>query len=443
MEALLRTVKIFMMLNILIVEDEIEFRNYLTHAIAWEDYGMNIAASASDVGSALEILNSINIDLVLLDLTLKKRNGMDLAKAIQDLGTKPRIIAITGHSEFEIVQQALRLGLDDYLLKPFARQELLMSILSVREQLLERIREETINTNLQETMTDAWLYQLSRSASSTEVEYLVQQLTRCGLHIPGSPRIMLCCSLISDEGDPRILNRWIGHTTALWKTAVEQLPALVWSGFDGLIYILVGGDEASELEWDIPDLAREFLNQLNRHLSYSLHIGISSVALGDEGSLHILGSEAREALSRADSQKAIRVWQRGWSRDEEEQETEEPRHTSKAVRHWYETAESFIERFHHDYSLDVQTVASHLGISTEYLRQAYRQCAGTSCIHAIILRRLSHAQALLQCRGVSIAEAADRSGFRDPAYFGRKFKQVFGITPGSYRQKCMREGQLL
>lgn len=105
-----------MSLNVLIVEDELYFREYVKHAM--------------------------RIDLVLLDNTLQKSNGLDLVHCIDGLNSRPRIVVITGHEEFETVRHALRLGVDDYLLKPFAKQELLMSILSNREHLPAQLKAE-------------------------------------------------------------------------------------------------------------------------------------------------------------------------------------------------------------------------------------------------------------------------------------------------------------
>ncbi len=410
-------------LGVLIVEDENEFRQYLIDAIPWKRYDLRIVGTVDDVSSARTILQTVRIDLVLLDITLQRSDGLELVDELKKLRPAPRIIVITGHSEFETVRRALRLGVDDYLLKPFARQELLMSVISNREHLLERLKEYRQEATLQETMVEGWLYRLLRADSENESGHVRELLDRHHISIPGAPRILICTE-ITYQDQTAVHRRWVRHVSAMWKLTTAQSDALSWSGLDDRIYVLFGGTEASEVGWDAQDMAKEFVGQAHKRLPFRLRVGISCVDSGGTP-LPTLHHQALAALVSNSKESPVTVWS-------EELEITLPGMDNTTNR-WHRAARNFIEDYHHDPTLDVQTVASHLGISTEYLRQIFQQSEGISCINAIANRRIDHARVLLRSESIPIGEIAERSGFRDPAYFSRQFRRIAGVSPREYR----------
>jgi len=436
-------------LGVLIVEDESEFRKYLVDTIPWSRYEMRVVGAVDDVASARTVLARQRVDLVLLDITLQRSDGLDLVDDIKTLAPQPRIIVITGHSEFETVRRALRLGVDDYLLKPFARQELVMSVVSNREHLLERIQEHRHRVSLQERMTDSWLFQLMRSQSHTESEHLGELLLRQEVTLPTPPRVLICAEVVA-AGAPRPLHRRrVGELADLWKLTVRQIDGIAWSGLDDRIYSLLRGSESSEVGWEAQDIAREFAGHAQKRLPFEVRIGISTVDTGDL-ELRTLHGQAVTALTVTTSTAPVVVWNRELdpvdpsvvtARDG----TVDPPHPAgrgeyedtieagPALHRRHRAAREFIDDYHRDPTLDVQTVASHLGISTEYLRRAFQRIEGISCIDAITARRIDHAKVLLRSESIPIAEVAERSGFRDPAYFSRQFRRYVGMTPREYR----------
>lgn len=429
-----------MALGVLIVEDEIEFRNYLTRSIEWDRLGFVVVAAVRDVDPARAVLNSKHVDLVLLDITLQQSDGLALMDDLAALEHPPRVIVITGHNEFATVRGALRSGVDDYLLKPFAKHELVMSILANREFLLERARERRESASLDAAMVEGWLNRLFQTESPREAESVTALLYSRQIKVPAKPRVVLCSRVVSADLCERALVRWLDQLASMWRSAVENLAGLVWVGFEQQVYATIGGAEASELEWESVDLATEFVRHAVRHLPVSVRVGISRVDdRRHEGiPLRELRRQAVQACERATGDAPV-ITERGQGSRRPQSETPEQiglaeANSSGALAAWHKAASQFVERFHHDPSLDVQTVAAHLGISTEYLRRAYHACAGSSCVRAIMTRRIEHARALLDSTRVSIAEVARRAGFSDPAYFARQFKRLVGITPSQYRR---------
>ncbi len=124
------------MSTILIVEDEAEIAGYLRRGLTFEGYNVEIAA---DGRQALEIARERPPDLVVLDLMLPGIDGLEVARRIRTASDVP-IIMLTARDAVPDRVAGLEAGADDYLIKPFAFEELLARI---RVQLRRRQREDT------------------------------------------------------------------------------------------------------------------------------------------------------------------------------------------------------------------------------------------------------------------------------------------------------------
>lgn len=114
------------MINILIVEDEDSISNLLKISINQSGYSCNIA---NDGEEALNYLNKIKFDLILLDIMIPKIDGFELMKYINELGIPT--IFITAMNDTNNKVKGLKLGADDYITKPFDIPELLARIEAV------------------------------------------------------------------------------------------------------------------------------------------------------------------------------------------------------------------------------------------------------------------------------------------------------------------------
>lgn len=123
------------MFNVAIVDDEVLFRHFLKTALPWEDLGFTICWEARNGEEALKLVDKSLPDLMLVDITMPFINGMELTEIIKEKYPSTNIILVTGHNEFEYARNALRLGVIDYILKPFSSEELSLTIARVKEKL--------------------------------------------------------------------------------------------------------------------------------------------------------------------------------------------------------------------------------------------------------------------------------------------------------------------
>jgi two-component system KDP operon response regulator KdpE len=109
---------------ILIIEDEASLRRFLVPALANNDYQVLTAATGAD---GLAMARSHNPDIILLDLGLPDLEGGKVLQSLRQWSRKPILIISARNQEKDKVQ-ALDLGADDYLTKPFGAEELLARI---------------------------------------------------------------------------------------------------------------------------------------------------------------------------------------------------------------------------------------------------------------------------------------------------------------------------
>lgn len=104
--------------NFLIVDDEPVIRNSMRDHIPWEKLGYRLLAVCGDGNEALEILEKNTADVVMTDICMPFMDGVALANQVRERYPTTKIILLTGYDEFSFAQQALKLRVDDYILKP-------------------------------------------------------------------------------------------------------------------------------------------------------------------------------------------------------------------------------------------------------------------------------------------------------------------------------------
>ena len=110
-------------MKILIIEDDIRLSQALKAGLERENYAADIINDGEE-GQRRITLNHADYDLLILDLTLPRKDGFEICKNIRALNINIPILILTGHTMTEDKVRALDAGADDYLTKPFSVSEL-------------------------------------------------------------------------------------------------------------------------------------------------------------------------------------------------------------------------------------------------------------------------------------------------------------------------------
>jgi heavy metal response regulator len=112
--------------RILVVEDERKVASFIRQGLGEEGHAVEVTA---DGASALElVLAQPAYDLVILDVMLPKRDGLDVLKTLRTRGVTTPVLMLTARDAVADKVAGLDLGADDYLTKPFAFEELLARV---------------------------------------------------------------------------------------------------------------------------------------------------------------------------------------------------------------------------------------------------------------------------------------------------------------------------
>lgn len=137
------------MYKILIVDDEALMRRGIKSLVNFDELNIDEVFEASNGEEALETFKNNKIDLVLCDINMPKINGLDFARTIKKISPSVKIALITGYNYFDYAQQAIKIGVEDYILKPVSKSD----IREVIMKLTKKIDDEKNQSKLSEVVT--------------------------------------------------------------------------------------------------------------------------------------------------------------------------------------------------------------------------------------------------------------------------------------------------
>ena len=111
--------------RILVVDDDPHFLRVLARILSGENYLVTSAAGACD---ALELLKSAQFDLVISDLRMPERDGLNFLESLRGSGNTLPVIILTAYGEVDTYLAAMNAGATEYLNKPIQSDELLKSV---------------------------------------------------------------------------------------------------------------------------------------------------------------------------------------------------------------------------------------------------------------------------------------------------------------------------
>lgn len=126
------------MIKVLLVDDEKLALEYLEHIIDWEYHGFELIGVTTNPEQALAIYKTHRPDLVISDVKMPGLNGLELGDAIREYGGNTHILFLSAYKNFDYVKQAIRLGIDDYILKSDLEEDgFLRKILKLKEEIIK------------------------------------------------------------------------------------------------------------------------------------------------------------------------------------------------------------------------------------------------------------------------------------------------------------------
>lgn len=131
-------------MNVFIADDEEIVLEGLKYIIDWETLGFSICGTANNGPDALDAILALQPDLVLMDIRMPKMNGIEVVQQAVSQGYMGKFIILSGVANFKMAQTAMRNGVDFYLTKPIDEDELTTAVVSIRNEINDKSKQESI-----------------------------------------------------------------------------------------------------------------------------------------------------------------------------------------------------------------------------------------------------------------------------------------------------------
>ncbi|MBY9081749.1 response regulator [Paenibacillus sp. HN-1] len=465
------------MLKAVVVDDERLVRKGFISLIDWASFGVVITGEAGDGASALALLREQDIDLLFVDITMPGMSGFELIRQIRQLYPGIRCVVLSCHHEFDFVQEALRLGAVDYIVKT------LLEVGNADEtirRLVERIRWEDSSRELLvrgengRFPADSALLYLPVTGAGVEEELFRISVVRSHRLIPmKGVWLSPLPQRMSEEELRQELNQELGGR---WRTAIitgvkdrpyaELEEALLHNARRTLFYCAMADDPASLSLDDLgkPDAegdarnVEEFLKDA-RLLKWTvdrrdwelfmarvgrLHLPAGDIAsfaqgLAADWSGILLTPEEHEGLANEAAGCLSWCQWKSWLRRfaDHVQRRMLELGFSREVLLCLIKATQYMRSRAGD-KINQNQVAAYVNMSRGYFSQCFARFAGESFGEKLRGMRLELAKSLLLETDDPVSEIACKSGFEDDRYFSRFFRERVGKLPSQYRAEGMR-----
>jgi two-component system, OmpR family, response regulator CpxR len=131
--------------RVLLVDDEQDFAEVLAERLETRGFSVQKAFSGDD---AINLISNQDADVVVLDVLMPGRNGVEVLREIKQLKPLTEVIMLTGHATVESAIEGMKLGAYDYLMKPTETEDLVAKIqkaYKLKSEHEERIRQAEID----------------------------------------------------------------------------------------------------------------------------------------------------------------------------------------------------------------------------------------------------------------------------------------------------------
>ncbi|MBS4761988.1 response regulator [Carnobacteriaceae bacterium zg-ZUI252] len=143
------------MYTILIVEDESFIRKGLTQLVDYDTLGITKVLEADCGEKALTILEQQSVDILLTDINMPNMDGITLATKTKEYYPNIHVVFLTGYDYFDYALAALKLGADDYIVKPVSKKDveviLKKVILNIQKEQKDKTLLEVVDTQVNDS----------------------------------------------------------------------------------------------------------------------------------------------------------------------------------------------------------------------------------------------------------------------------------------------------
>lgn len=484
------------MYNLLLVDDELPVLEGLKCALDWSEYGFKQVYTSQCAEDAMQIMKEHRIDLLILDILMPGMNGLEMLRAIRTRHPQTHCILISAHSKFEYAREALRLNVENYLLKPIDMNELQETVYRAVENIA---RESADLHNLFErNMLERWLYgritndELLEHSRFTGYNVLMRRYYALLIQTQGDIRQALrslstqlqphlpAYELVIDDSTGVILTGGRDINSQL----LEELASGITAAHPAM-RIICGSSATGSSE------VSKSLADANHAMEYARLAGLTGFIDYDAVNWSLLTPEMRTELAdlvqSAQAPRKISEWAGQMPDDTgdltlrttyahiclelmhildetDQQSSSLPAIPSPCAKKRFlaaiEQAVEFLCRTRQERmnalspivqlvikyindnittSLSIKQFCEQSKTNAAYIGRLFKEETGMYFSDYVNMLRINKAKLLLETSDLSVSDIARKVGVYDVSYFTQRFKKQVRMSPMKYRQSCQQQ----
>lgn len=505
-------------MRIVIVEDEVKIREGMGKLIESQTDHM-VLGEAANGEEGLEMILRFKPDLVITDIRMPKMDGLEMIRELYSRNIPVHTVILSGYSEFEYAKRAIQYGVDDYLLKPLAADDIQKMLVTIEQRIKkEQLTNGTPELHIRNLILDAEgemekncviledicglpgegnyelfagyigsaaaSYREEMESAIGELKEKYQELKLYYIYIDNFQKAYLLAVAAENEDRLTALEKSIYNRMLLGYRKKPEHPIWTKQRFirlkelkqtvkelDHLLsYALVlkqdgwlSARQAKEYESVSFTAPSEIYNRIRNAVCQGDTERLKKAA-GDflhymeEGRFeagdirgafiksYYLISDTLQDIDRGlyghlKSTNLLRNIETAVTWNELKQAYGDVMQVVAGTKTKREDISNFVIkraidyiREHYQEGITQEEVSRELEITPEYLSTLFNREMGINFSTFLKQFRMSHAKRLLKGTEMKIYEIAKATGYSDPKYFQRVFKEEIGVSPGEYRQ---------
>ena len=411
------------MYNIILADDEPIIVNGIQNFINWKELNCQICATFSNGLSAYEYLMQNSVDILITDIRMPEMDGLELARKIYEEQLSVKVIILSGYSDFQYAQKALRYSVFDFIVKNNPLEKLTDSVKKAvneieknanQEQKYRYIEEQLVKygTDLRrqfyhDLINNTFLTNEEKFSRANDLNVDIQNYTTIAIKfIPSDTSISRTKITLSLVHFCALAFESLNHTVILTHP---------WQ----LCILLPLSSDYSELE-QIEEICLSSQKTAAQLMSMQLFIGISS-SYSDIFDLKCAYDEAFSAIPL------------------HQPNSEQIYHGLPKTLTSHPMLEQVLDFMHLHYNEDISLnqLAEIIHVNPSYLSTIFKKVYGDTIFNHLNQYRIEQAKTLLIQNNAKLYEIATLVGYSDAAYFSNLFKKHTGYTPSEYRTRFM------
>jgi len=427
-----------MALKVFIVEDESVIREGLRDNIPWQQYGFSLVGEASDGEMALPLIRKERPDVLITDIKMPFMDGLELSHIVKREMPDTKIIIISGYDDFEYAQQAINVGVEQYLLKPITRSMLQKALGEVHEKITAEDEKKKQILQIQDELHSMeqnfrrnFFERVFKGATPISEIYEDARKHNFDINAEAYNLVMTCVEEKSGDDTSGVSCQECEEELMRYLLRYpDRYVAFRWS--INIYGVLIKGDEnnignrITECFDGISDICSRYENDLNWYAAdgetvtrfskmkecyksalqnFSRRFFVQGVHILSYGEEYAAGGMSTESVSEGDVQgkKALQ----------------------KAIE--------YIDNNFTDEALNLNEAASAANVSASYLSALFGQEKGVTFVEYVTEKRIKKSKELLMMDDIRSGDVGAMVGYKNPQYFSFVFKKAEGMSPREYR----------